>query len=64
MPYEAILQDLKSIVRDNFQYAVYILCKLVEFNFDVFRQLTLERIIWLTGHLLTKSVPNLKELVL
>ena len=37
LPYEAILQDLKSIVRDNFQYAVFILCRLVEYNFDVFR---------------------------
>ena len=36
LPYEVILQDLKSIVRDNFQFAVYILCRLVRENFDVF----------------------------
>ena len=59
-----ILQDLGSIVRDNYRFAVEIACRLVGDNFDVFEQLTLERIILLTDHLLTKSVPNLKDLVL
>ena len=37
LPYEVILQDLKSIVRDNFDFATEILYLLIFFNFDVFQ---------------------------
>ena len=38
LPCETILQDLKSIVRDNFAFATHILLNLVMQNFDVFKQ--------------------------
>lgn len=53
-----------SVVRDNFDFATHILFNLVMQNFDVFKQQTLERVLWLTETLMTKSVPVLKELVL
>ena len=53
-----------SVVRDNFDFATHILFNLVMQNFDLFRQQTLERVLWLTEKLMTKSVPALKELVL
>jgi len=38
IPFEVILQDLGSIVRDNYRFAVEIACRLVGDNFDVFEQ--------------------------
>ena len=64
LPCEIILQDLRSVVRDNFDFATHILINLVMQNYDVFRQQTLERVLWLTESLMGKSVPKLKELVL
>ena len=63
LPCEVILQDLVAIVRDNFDFATHILLNLVMQNFDVFKQQTLERVIWLTETLMTKSVPKLRDLV-
>ena len=51
-------------MRDNFDFATHILFNLVMQNFDVFKHQTLERVLWLTENLMTKSVPKLKELVL
>ena len=58
------MQDLVAIVRDNFSFATHLLYNLVMQNFDVFKQQTLERVLWLTETLMPKSVPKLKDLVL
>lgn len=56
--------DLRAIVRDNFDFATEILKQLVSINFDMLRQLTIERLIWLAEHLLTKGVSKVRGLFL
>lgn len=55
---------MRSIVRDHFQFMVYLLVQLVRNNFVELKESTVERILWLTEDLVAKSVPNLKDLVL
>ena len=64
LPCEVLLQDMVSVVRDNFDFATHLLQCLVMQNFDVLKIQTIERVLWLTDTFMSKSVPKLKELVL
>jgi hypothetical protein len=64
MPCEVIFADMRSIVRDHFQYMVYLLVQLTRNNFTELKASSVEKILWLTEDLVAKSVPNLKDLVL
>lgn len=64
MPSDVIFSDMRSIVRDHFQFMVYLLMQLTRHNFTDLKEATIEKILWLTEDLVAKSVPNLKDLVL
>ena len=62
LTFDAIFMDLRAIVRDNFDFATEILKQLVGINFDNLRQLTVERLVWLSEHLLAKGVSKVAGL--
>ena len=64
LPCDVIFTDMRSIVRDHFQFMVYLLVQLTRHNFIELKETTVDRILWLTEDLVAKAVPNLKDLVL
>ena len=61
---ESLFQELASIVRDYFKFAIYKLTELTMLCYRKFQSQSLERIIYMTEQLLAKAVPNIKELIL
>jgi len=59
-----MFQEMATIVRDYFSYAIFLLSQLTIVNFKLLKQQTLERIVYITEQLISKSVPNSKDLFL
>lgn len=61
--HEGPFQELATIVRDYFSYAIYLLGQLIMLQFKLLTKQTVERIIYVTEQLIIKNVPNSKELI-
>ena len=62
--HESLFQELSTIVRDQFNYAIYLLIQLTNVNFKLLRQQTLERIVFITDYMVQKGVMQSKDIFL